>query len=137
VIVCDTGPLVAAADPQRRGQPGLHRPVHRTAPGPPPDLGTGPGRRRGWIPARRTNGARIESTLLRSIVQQTIIIVVDLELADYERMAELVDTYADFPLGTTDAAVVAVADVNLVHRFRRSQRRNRWSADRKTSRSTI
>jgi uncharacterized protein len=25
-------------------------------------------------------------------------------------MAELVDTYADFPLGTTDAAVVAVAE---------------------------
>jgi hypothetical protein len=25
-------------------------------------------------------------------------------------MAELVETYADFPLGTTDAAVVAVAE---------------------------
>jgi uncharacterized protein len=35
---------------------------------------------------------------------------VDPELADYERMAELVETYADFPLGTTDAAVVAVAE---------------------------
>jgi predicted nucleic acid-binding protein len=35
---------------------------------------------------------------------------VDLELADYERMAELVETYADFPLGTTDAAVAAVAE---------------------------
>ena len=36
--------------------------------------------------------------------------VVDLELVDYERMAELVEVYADFPLGTTDAAVVAVAE---------------------------
>ncbi|MHA6620566.1 twitching motility protein PilT [Pseudonocardia sp. DLS-67] len=40
---------------------------------------------------------------------QTISIV-DLEIPDYERMAELVDTYADFPLGTTDAAVVAIAE---------------------------
>jgi len=39
-------------------------------------------------------------------VHQTITIV-DLEL---ERMAELVETYADFPLGTTDAAVIAVAE---------------------------
>lgn len=42
-------------------------------------------------------------------MQQTITIV-DLELTDYERMAELVETYADFPLGTTDAAVVAAAE---------------------------
>jgi predicted nucleic acid-binding protein len=41
---------------------------------------------------------------------QEALTVVDLELTDYERMAELVETYADFPLGTTDAAVVAVAE---------------------------
>lgn len=40
---------------------------------------------------------------------QTVTIV-DLELADYERMAVLVETYADFPLGTTDAALIAVAE---------------------------
>lgn len=39
-------------------------------------------------------------------MQQTITIV-DLQLADYERMADLVETYADFPLGTTDAADAA------------------------------
>ena len=44
-----------------------------------------------------------------TIVQETLT-VVDLELVDYERMAELVEVYADFPLGTTDAAVVAVAE---------------------------
>jgi hypothetical protein len=57
----------------------------------------------------RAGGAKIEAAFLRSIVQETLTIV-DLELADYERMAELVETYADFPLGTTDAAVVAVAE---------------------------
>ena len=57
----------------------------------------------------RAGGAKIEAAFLRSIVQETLT-VVGLELADYERMAELVETYADFPLETTDAAVVAVAE---------------------------
>jgi predicted nucleic acid-binding protein len=57
----------------------------------------------------RAGGAKIEAAFLRSIVQETLRIV-DLELADYERMAELVEVCADFPLGTTDAAVVAVAE---------------------------
>jgi len=46
---------------------------------------------------------------LRSIVGGTAS-VVDQQIGDYARMAELVETYADFPLGTTDAAVVAVAE---------------------------
>jgi predicted nucleic acid-binding protein len=57
----------------------------------------------------RAGGAKIEAAFLRSIAQETFTIV-DLELVDYTRMAELVETYADFPLGTTDAAVVAVAE---------------------------
>jgi hypothetical protein len=56
----------------------------------------------------RAGGAKIEAAFLRSIVQQTL--TIDFELAGYERMAELVEVYADFPLGTTDAAVVAVAE---------------------------
>jgi predicted nucleic acid-binding protein len=67
------------------------------------------GGRRGRYLLGRAGGAKIEAAFLRSIVQETLTIV-DLELADYERMAELVETYADFPLGTTDAAVVAVAE---------------------------
>ena len=57
----------------------------------------------------RAAGAKIEAAFPRSIVQETLTIV-DLELADDERMAELVEICADFPLGTTDAAVVAVAE---------------------------
>ncbi|MDT0353872.1 type II toxin-antitoxin system VapC family toxin [Pseudonocardia charpentierae] len=57
----------------------------------------------------RAGGAKVEAAFLRSIVQENLTIV-DLELADYERIAELVEIYADFPLGTTDAAVVAVAE---------------------------
>jgi predicted nucleic acid-binding protein len=57
----------------------------------------------------RAGGAKIEAAFLRSIVYRTITIV-DLDVDDYARMAELVETYADFPLGTTDAAIVAVAE---------------------------
>lgn len=57
----------------------------------------------------RAGGARIEAAFLRSIAQG-VLSVVDLQIGDYGRMAELVETYADFPLGTTDAAVIAVAE---------------------------
>lgn len=35
---------------------------------------------------------------------------VDLIAEDYRRAAELVQTYADLPLGTTDATVIALAE---------------------------
>jgi predicted nucleic acid-binding protein len=109
VIVCDTGPLVAAADRDDRDNractdllTGLHL-ARRAILVPAPVVAEV-----GYLLAR-TGGARIEAAFLRSIVAQTVTIV-DLELADYGRMAELVETYADFPLGTTDAAVIAVAE---------------------------
>jgi predicted nucleic acid-binding protein len=51
----------------------------------------------------------VEASFLQSIVHGTLT-VVDLQLADYARMADLVQTYADFPPGTTDASVIAVAE---------------------------
>lgn len=62
----------------------------------------------GYLLAREA-GAQIEAAFLQSLAA-TDFIVVDLVAADYERMAELVVQYADLGLGTTDAAVVAVAE---------------------------
>lgn len=62
----------------------------------------------GFLLARGA-GATVEAAFLRSIVYGTLT-VVDLQVQDYARMAELVEIYDDFPLGTTDAAVVAVAE---------------------------
>jgi len=55
----------------------------------------------------RRLGARAESAFLRGLR------VLDVEAPapeDFERMAELVAEYADFPLGGTDASVVALAE---------------------------
>ena len=109
MIVCDTGPLVAAADrddDHNRACTDLFTGLHLA-------------RRQILVPAPvvaevgyllgRAGGARVEAAFLRSIVEHTFSIV-DLLDDDYARMAELVETYADFPLGTTDAAVIAVAE---------------------------
>ena len=45
----------------------------------------------------RAGDVAVEAAFLRTIVQETLT-VVDLESVDYERMAELVEVYADFPL---------------------------------------
>jgi len=53
--------------------------------------------------------ARAEAVFLRSLGDGDFY-PVDLVPADYLRMSELVEKYADLPLGTTDAAVVALAE---------------------------
>jgi uncharacterized protein len=55
----------------------------------------------------RRLGASAESAFLRGIGQ------LDVEApseSDFDRMAELVEQYADFPLGGTDASVIALAE---------------------------
>ena len=109
MIVCDTGPLVAAADRDDHDNractdllTALHL-AHRPILVPAPVVAEV-----GYL-LGRTGGAKIEAAFLRSIVAGTVTIV-DLELTDFDRAAELVETYADFPLGTTDATVIAVAE---------------------------
>src|SRR5690348_1457400 len=57
----------------------------------------------------REKGARAEAEFLRSI-RAGQVMMVPLTAADLDRMAELVETYADFPLGLVDASVIAVAE---------------------------
>ncbi|OLT12490.1 twitching motility protein PilT [Pseudonocardia sp. CNS-139] len=109
MIVCDTGPLVVAADrddADNRACTDLLTSLHLAG-------------RAILVPAPvvaevghllgRASGAAVEAAFLRSIAERSLTIV-DLQIDDYTRMAELVETYADFPLGTTDAAVVAVSE---------------------------
>jgi uncharacterized protein len=57
----------------------------------------------------REAGPRVESLFLRSLADGDFS-AVDLTAEDYARMAELVLTYGDLPLGTTDASVIAIAE---------------------------
>lgn len=54
-------------------------------------------------------GTGAEEAFLRSFVDGTLTYA-GLETTDLARMAELVHTYRDFPLGATDASVIAVAE---------------------------
>jgi predicted nucleic acid-binding protein len=57
----------------------------------------------------REKGTRAEAAFLRSISAGQISLI-PLGRADIDRMTELVEKYADFPLGAVDASVLAVAE---------------------------
>ena len=57
----------------------------------------------------RQIGPRAELALYDSILDGTLNLE-PLGTVDWERIRELVDTYADFPLGGTDASSIAVAE---------------------------
>jgi predicted nucleic acid-binding protein len=57
----------------------------------------------------RTGGARAEAQFLTSLAERTFS-TVELTADDYQSAAELVLTYEDLPLGTTDATVSALCE---------------------------
>jgi uncharacterized protein len=57
----------------------------------------------------REQGTRAEAAFLRSINTGQISLV-PLTRSDVDRMVELVEKYADFPLGAVDASVFAIAE---------------------------
>lgn len=57
----------------------------------------------------RQLGSGAESAFCRSIAHGDVVVEV-LSTADYLRVADLVDQYADFPLGGTDASLMAIAE---------------------------
>ncbi|MGO8960700.1 MAG: type II toxin-antitoxin system VapC family toxin [Streptosporangiaceae bacterium] len=109
MIVCDTGPLVAAAlsnDNDHLACVDLFNILHAAG-------------RQLLVPATvvaevgfllaREAGAKVESLFLRSLAEGDFL-PVDLTAVDYARMADLVSEYASLRLGTTDASVVAIAE---------------------------
>ena len=109
MIVCDTGPLVAAAlskDKDHLACVALFNDLHAQG-------------RALLVPAtvaaevgfllNREAGPRVESLFLRSLAEGTFT-PCELVAEDYARMAELVETYASMQLGTTDASVVAISE---------------------------
>jgi predicted nucleic acid-binding protein len=109
VILVDTGPLVAAAlgaDADHHACVELLTGLHLA-------------RRRILIPSTvvaevgyllaREGGPRVEAGFLTSLADGDFASV-NLTSADFRRMASLVEQYADLPLGTTDASLIALAE---------------------------
>jgi hypothetical protein len=109
VIVCDTAPLVAAAlykDPDHHRCVELFtglRLANRQMVLPAPIVAEV-----GYLLGTRA-GAQVEANFLRALSAGDFI-TAELTTADYARMADLVDQYADLPLGTSDASVIALAE---------------------------
>ncbi|MCL4446506.1 MAG: PIN domain-containing protein [Actinobacteria bacterium] len=105
-VVVDTGVLLAAADRDDTD----HLACAEVLRGHRGEL---------WVPApvvpecawqiERNVGPAAEGAFVRHIASGQFK-VVDLSTADYERCAELIETYADLGLGLVDASVVTVAE---------------------------
>lgn len=109
MIFCDTGPLVAAAlagDDDHHACVGLFTGVHLAG-----RALLVPGivvAEVGYLLAREAS-AHVEALFLEALANGDFV-PVDLTAQDFARAAELVRTYADLPLGTTDATVIALAE---------------------------
>ncbi|MER5780371.1 PIN domain-containing protein [Streptomyces mobaraensis] len=109
MIVVDTGPLVALASPSDAAHDRCRN-----------WLDSLPTRRDLLVPAtviaetcyliERYGGPRAEAVFLDDLALGAYGTVTGLMPEDLERMADLVRTYADLPLGGTDASVIAVAE---------------------------
>jgi hypothetical protein len=106
VIVVDTGPIVALLN-DRDDQHERCREFLATHPGPllvPTTVFT-----EVCLLAERRRGTRAELAFLADI-RAGLFTLIDSTTADLDRIAELVKTYADLPLGTVDASVVALTE---------------------------
>lgn len=109
MIVCDTGPLVALSserDEHYLAANDLFRDLHmahETILVPSTVLTE----TCYWL--EKHGGPEVEAAFLDAVADGSFTLV-DLTSADVGRMAELVRTFASFPLGATDASVVAVAE---------------------------
>jgi predicted nucleic acid-binding protein len=106
VIICDTGPLVAALNADDKHHVPC-RDLLLQIPGPlvvPAPVLT----EVCYLAATRL-GPASEAAFLDSLAHGELALE-PTTIGDLSRMAELVRTYRDFPLGAVDAAVIAVAE---------------------------
>ena len=105
MLVCDTGVLVAAANVKDQQHEACARLLSRAA---GPLLVPSPVIAEVCYLLESRRGSRTEASFLRSF--EDGLHLAEVTPADLSRMAELVSTYDDLPLGAVDASVVAVAE---------------------------
>jgi predicted nucleic acid-binding protein len=123
MIVCDTGPLVAVSnerDEHYFAANSLFRDLHMAGetiliPS------TVVAETCYWL--NKHSGPAVEASFLDALADGSFTLV-DLTTHDIVRMAELVRTFAAFPLGATDASVIAVAERLGAHEIATFDRRH-------------
>ncbi|KLL12751.1 type II toxin-antitoxin system VapC family toxin [Protofrankia coriariae] len=106
MIIWDTGPLVAAIDADDKDHARCVALMRRT---PRPLLVPYPVLTEVCYLLEREKGTHAEAAFLRSIGTGQITLI-PLAKTDIDRIVELIEKYADFPLGSVDAAVIAIAE---------------------------
>lgn len=121
MIIIDSGPLIAAFDRSDQHHDACTH-LLRYTPGvlfvPPTVVAEV-----GYMITRQRFGSDIEASFLRTLADGTFT-PLDLDATDYARMADLVEQYADLPLGSTDASVVALTERLRVERIATLDRRH-------------
>ena len=106
MLIVDTGPLVAAADSADPDHEACADLLQRA---------DGPLRTTALVVAEaayligRRISAQAEARFFKSLADGDLLID-ELSGGDLERIADLVDTYVDLPLGGTDASLIALAE---------------------------
>jgi predicted nucleic acid-binding protein len=106
VLIVDTGPLVAAADRADKDHAACQELLEDDE---GPLVTTGLVIAEAAYMINRQLGPAAEAALYTSIIDGDLE-VATLGRADWERVRELVTTYASMPLGGTDASVIALAE---------------------------
>ena len=106
MIICDTGPLVAVLNAGDAHHESCRRLLERER---GPLIVPAPVLTEVCYLASTRLGAQAEAAFLESVASGELHLEATTS-SDLARMADLVRTYADFPLGAADASVVAVAE---------------------------
>ncbi len=113
MLIVDTGPLVAVADADDPDH-GVCDVLLDTDPG--PLVTTALVIAEAGFLIDRQAGPQAEAALVADVVEGRIV-VETLTATDWQRTLELVRTYADLPLGVTDASLIALAERHRVERI--------------------
>ena len=120
MLIVDTGPLVATADRSDKDHAACRELL---------ESDEGPLVTTAMVIAEaaylidRQLGAKAEASLYASIIEGQME-VADLDIDDWQRVRDLVTTYADLRLGGTDASVVALAEHRGANRIATLNRRH-------------